>query len=131
MSKDITLFARTNYRNQEAKFGIKRDDRRRHMYIIGKTGMGKTNLMENMAISDIRNGNGLCVVDPHGEFADKMLDYIPQNESMMLSISILEILIFPLHLMSWKMLIQIISIWLHLDCSAFSKKYGLIPGDLD
>ncbi len=49
------------------------------MYIIGKTGMGKSNLLENMAIQDIRNGKGVCVVDPHGEFAEKMLKAVPAN----------------------------------------------------
>ncbi len=78
MSK-INFFAKTNFRNQERIFGIKEDDRRRHMYIIGKTGMGKSNLLENMAIQDIQNGKGLCVVDPHGEFAEKMLKAIPSN----------------------------------------------------
>ncbi|MEW6407172.1 MAG: type IV secretion system DNA-binding domain-containing protein [Patescibacteria group bacterium] len=75
----VAIFGETNFRNQKVKFGIKPDDRRRHMYLIGKTGMGKTNLMEHMAISDIQAGNGLCVVDPHGEFADKMLDYVPTH----------------------------------------------------
>lgn len=74
---DINFFAKTNFRNQERIFGIKEDDRRRHMYVIGKTGMGKTNLLENMAIQDIQNGKGVCVVDPHGEFADKMLKAVP------------------------------------------------------
>jgi hypothetical protein len=77
IENQITTFAETNFRGQRKKFGIRQDDRRRHMYIVGKTGMGKTNLMENMVISDIHAGNGVCVVDPHGEFADKMLDYIP------------------------------------------------------
>lgn len=79
INNQIIIFAETNFRNQRVKFGIKRDDRRRHMYLVGKTGMGKTNLMEHMAISDIQAGNGLCVVDPHGEFADKMLDYVPNQ----------------------------------------------------
>ncbi|MFA4817243.1 MAG: type IV secretion system DNA-binding domain-containing protein [Parcubacteria group bacterium] len=74
---DINFFAKTNFRNQERIFGIKKDDRTRHMYVIGKTGMGKTNLLETMAIQDIRNGEGVCVVDPHGEFAEKMLRAIP------------------------------------------------------
>ncbi len=78
-NNDISLFATTNYRNKKVAFGIKRDDRRRHMYVIGKTGMGKTNLMENMAISDIKAGNGLCVVDPHGEFAERVLDFVPTS----------------------------------------------------
>jgi len=76
---DIVLFAKTNFRNQQVKFGIKTDDRRRHMYIIGKTGMGKTSLMENMVINDIRAGRGVGVIDPHGEFAEKMLDFVPEN----------------------------------------------------
>lgn len=51
------------------------------MYVIGKTGMGKTTLLENMAIQDIRNGNGLAIVDPHGEFADKLIDYVPSERT--------------------------------------------------
>lgn len=76
---EITLFAETNFRNQRKRFGIKTDDRRRHMYIIGKTGMGKTNLLETMVLSDIQAGHGLCYVDPHGDTAEKILDYIPSN----------------------------------------------------
>ena len=56
----ITVFAKTNFRNREVPFGIKTDDRRRHMYLIGKTGMGKTTLMENMVIQDIKNGHGVA-----------------------------------------------------------------------
>ncbi|MDD5626526.1 MAG: type IV secretion system DNA-binding domain-containing protein [Patescibacteria group bacterium] len=79
MSQDneIVPFAKTNYRGQERKFGIRVDDRRRHIYVIGKTGMGKTTLLENMAIADIQGGRGLAIVDPHGQFADKMLDFVP------------------------------------------------------
>ena len=76
---EINFFAKTNFRNQEVTFGIKKDDRRRHVYIIGKTGMGKSNMMENMAIQDIRNGEGVCFVDPHGEGAEKMLRAVPTN----------------------------------------------------
>jgi len=77
--KEITIFAETNFRNKRTKFGIKKDDRRRHMYIIGKTGMGKTVVAENMAIQDIQSGDGVAIVDPHGEFAEKMLDFVPSN----------------------------------------------------
>lgn len=78
-NSDITVFAKTNFRNREVPFGIKRDDRRRHMYVIGKTGMGKTTLMENMIIQDIVNGNGVAFVDPHGDSVEKILDYIPSS----------------------------------------------------
>lgn len=61
------------------KFGIKTDDRRRHLYVIGKTGMGKTNMLENMAIADIKARRGVAIVDPHGEFAEKILDFVPEN----------------------------------------------------
>ncbi len=76
---EITLFAKTNFRNREVAFGIRKDDRRRHMYIIGKTGMGKTTLIENMVIQDILAGNGVAFVDPHGDSVEKVLDYIPSN----------------------------------------------------
>ncbi len=79
MKDDITYFAKTNFRGQEHIFGIKKDDRRRHMYVIGKTGMGKTTLLENMVISDIRAGKGVAVVDPHGDFAEKILNFIPPS----------------------------------------------------
>lgn len=73
----ITVFAKTNFRNQERVFGIKADDRRRHMYLLGKTGMGKTNLLENLAIQDIIQGHGICFIDPHGDVALKLIKAIP------------------------------------------------------
>ena len=75
----VTFFGLTSFRNQKQKFGIKQDDRRRHFYTIGKTGMGKSNLMENMAIQDIQNGHGIAYVDPHGEGAEKLLDFVPED----------------------------------------------------
>src|SRR3990172_1878857 len=75
----IIPFAETNFRNQKKVFGIKSDDRRRHMYVVGKTGTGKTTLLRNMMISDILAGNGVAVVDPHGEFAEAILDFIPEH----------------------------------------------------
>src|SRR3990167_9281016 len=78
LGKDtICVFAKTNFRNQMRRFGIKLDDRRRHMYIVGKTGMGKSTMMENMVLDDIYSGNGIGLVDPHGDFAEKILNYIP------------------------------------------------------
>ena len=76
---DVTSFAKTNFRNQEAEFGIKSDDRRRHMYLIGKTGMGKTNLLEHLAIQDIKNGHGIAYIDPHGDTSEKLIKAIPAN----------------------------------------------------
>jgi hypothetical protein len=73
----VTLFAKTTFRNQQRRFGIKLDDRRKHMYIIGKTGMGKTTLLENMILSDIYAGHGCAYIDPHGDTAEKIIDYIP------------------------------------------------------
>ena len=73
------MFAQTNFRNQKVKFGIKADDRRRHMYVIGKTGVGKTEMLENMALADIKAGLGVGIIDPHGEFAEKILELIPES----------------------------------------------------
>ncbi|MBI4050605.1 MAG: type IV secretion system DNA-binding domain-containing protein [Candidatus Doudnabacteria bacterium] len=77
--EQINVFAKTNFRNRDVAFGIKQDDRRRHMYIIGKTGMGKTTMIENMIVQDILAGNGVAFVDPHGESVEKILNYIPSN----------------------------------------------------
>ena len=79
MSKDITFIAKTNFRNKEQTFGIKRGDRRQHMYVIGKTGVGKTQFLKNMALQDINNGQGLAIIDPHGEFVEEILDNIPPH----------------------------------------------------
>lgn len=80
MSSDpITYFAETDARNKKVKFGIKDEDRLRHIYSIGKTGMGKSTMLENMAIQDIQNGNGMAFLDPHGKTADLLLDYIPEH----------------------------------------------------
>src|SRR3990167_10843667 len=79
VDSEINFFAVNNFRSQTRKFGIKIDDRRRHMYVVGKTGMGKTTLLENMVISDILAGRGVGVVDPHGEFAEKILDFVPES----------------------------------------------------
>lgn len=78
-NNEIALFAETTYRNQSRRFGIKADDRRRHMYLIGKTGMGKSTILENMIVEDIRAGRGVAVVDPHGDLAEKIIQYIPTS----------------------------------------------------
>jgi len=78
-NEEINLFGETTFRNQRKKFGIKTDDRRRHVYIVGKTGMGKTALLKNMAIQDIKAGRGIGFIDPHGEVVEEILDFIPQK----------------------------------------------------
>jgi len=80
-SKDVVYFAKTDFRSEGRLFGIKRRDRRQHSYIIGKTGVGKTALLHNLATQDIMNGEGLCVVDPHGEFVESLLQKIPSHRA--------------------------------------------------
>lgn len=75
----ITYFAKTDSRGQNVPFGIKAKDRQRHMYIVGKTGMGKSTLLENMAVQDIQNGEGMAFIDPHGSAAETLLDYVPEH----------------------------------------------------
>lgn len=76
----INFFATTEYKNNVTVFGIKKgDDRRRHMYILGKSGTGKTTLIANMAIQDIQAGHGVAIIDPHGDLSEILLDHIPDE----------------------------------------------------
>ncbi|MDB5190409.1 MAG: hypothetical protein JWN49_735 [Parcubacteria group bacterium] len=75
----ITYFAATDSRGKRTPFGLKAKDRGRHMYVIGKTGMGKSTLLENMAIQDIQNGEGMAFIDPHGSAVESLLEYIPEH----------------------------------------------------
>ena len=75
----ITPFAVTNYRDIRRIFGIKQKNRRGHMYVIGKTGTGKSTLLLNMIVSDIREGRGVALIDPHGDLAERALDFVPKN----------------------------------------------------
>jgi len=75
----ITFFGRTDARGKNVAFGIKAKDRQRHVYVIGKTGMGKSTLLENMAVQDIQNGEGMAFIDPHGSAAETLLNYIPEH----------------------------------------------------
>jgi hypothetical protein len=79
MQNGITPIGISNWRNNRTRFGIKDKDRLGHLYVIGKTGVGKSTLLANMAISDIQRGNGCCILDPHGDIAQKILDYIPKE----------------------------------------------------
>ncbi len=76
---DINFFGETTFRNKRQKFGIRRDDRRRHFYALGKTGMGKTSMLEQMIIQDIVAGEGVGFVDPHGEAAEEILHFVPKE----------------------------------------------------
>jgi len=78
-NEELAVFAATNFRNERKRFGIKKDDRRRHMYIVGKTGMGKSVLLENLVYDDIMAGHGVCYIDPHGDTAEKIIDCIPSH----------------------------------------------------
>jgi CxxC-x17-CxxC domain-containing protein len=80
-NRDITYFGRTNYRNTHNPFGIKRRDRRQHMYILGKSGTGKSVLLSNLIVQNINNGEGVCVVDPHGELVEEILHLIPEHRA--------------------------------------------------
>ncbi len=77
--QEVTFLGKTEYKNKLATFGIKRQDRGRHVYIIGKTGTGKSTLIANMAIEDIRKGKGVAVIDPHGDLIQILLQYIPRQ----------------------------------------------------
>ncbi len=78
-SKDARIFALTDYRNVHIPFGLKSEDRRRHMYILGKTGTGKSTFLRTMIVADILDGKGLAVVDPHGDLVEEILQHIPEN----------------------------------------------------
>jgi len=75
----VTTFGETSYRDMKVQFGIKRKDRQRHFYLLGKTGSGKSTLFKNMFISDVLAGSGACFVDPHGDTVEELLSYIPPN----------------------------------------------------
>lgn len=76
--ESITPIGITNYRNTNQPFGIKDKDRLAHIFCIGKTGVGKSTLLQNMALSDIQKGKGLAVIDPHGDVADYLMKNIPK-----------------------------------------------------
>ncbi len=79
INKEITYLGITTYRDKNQLFGIKRKDRRQHVYLLGKSGTGKSVLMFNMIIQNIKNGDGVCMVDPHGENVEAVLSAIPPH----------------------------------------------------
>ena len=79
--EELTVIGETNFRGHRQKFGIKTVDRRRHIYIIGKTGMGKSVLLENMIRSDVEQKKGVAVIDPHGDLAEAVIDFVPAHRT--------------------------------------------------
>jgi hypothetical protein len=79
MNTDITLFGKTNWRNKANVFGILQADRLLHMYIIGKTGTGKSTMLKTMFLQDIAAGRGACLLDPHGDLVQDVLACIPEE----------------------------------------------------
>ncbi len=77
----LTILGEAVFRGHRSQFGVRTDDRRRHMYIIGKTGMGKSTLLENMIFSDIHAGRGIAVIDPHGDLIDACLRMVPKDRT--------------------------------------------------
>lgn len=77
--RNVNAYAKTEFKNTESIFGLLRPDRRRHVYVIGKTGTGKSTLLANMAINDLKNNEGLAVIDPHGDLVETLLNYIPSH----------------------------------------------------
>lgn len=75
----ISYFAKTNARHPHRIFGIKNNDRFSHIYVIGRTGAGKTTLLETLALQDIQNNRGLCVIDPHGDLAERLVSNVPKQ----------------------------------------------------
>lgn len=78
-SNDIIRLGQFNFRNDRRVFGIKREDRFSHIYIIGKTGTGKSTLLETMALQDLERGNGFALIDPHGDLADRIAARVPAS----------------------------------------------------
>jgi len=77
--KTINFFAKTPFKNHESIFGIKDRDRRRHMWVVGKTGTGKSTMIANMVIDDLKKNRGVSVIDPHGDLCETVLDYVPAH----------------------------------------------------
>ena len=72
-------FARVDFRNDDRVFGIKEEDRFSHIYVIGKTGTGKSTLLETMALQDLERGNGFALIDPHGDLVARVAARIPAS----------------------------------------------------
>ncbi len=81
MPTEGPILGRSVYRGEETIVRMKREDRRRHLYIIGKSGSGKSVLAQHLAVQDVQNGEGVCVIDPHGDFAEYVLQHVPKERA--------------------------------------------------
>ncbi len=81
LPKEGILIGKSAFRGEDKEVRIKKDDRRRHFYVIGQTGTGKSVLLQNMIVQDIRAGEGVAVIDPHGELIEKILELVPQERA--------------------------------------------------
>ncbi len=79
VSEEGILLGVNRYRNEDTEVRFKKEDRMRHFYVIGQTGTGKTTLLKNMIIQDIANGDGVCMIDPHGSDLQDILANIPKE----------------------------------------------------
>ncbi|MBK7394420.1 MAG: type IV secretion system DNA-binding domain-containing protein [Chloracidobacterium sp.] len=78
-TNEVTVFAQTSFRNELKPFGIRQTDRRAHMYLLGKTGTGKSTLLETLMLDDIRKGKGMALLDPHGDLVQRVRALIPDE----------------------------------------------------
>jgi len=76
---DVSVFGVTNYHNNFVRFGVRLDDRRRHLYVVGKSGSGKSKLLELLIHEDLNRGRGVAVLDPHGDLVDNVMRYVPKS----------------------------------------------------
>ena len=81
MPTEGIILGRASYRGEETIVKMKRSDRRRHLYTVGKSGSGKSVFIQNMAVQDVINGEGVCVIDPHGDFAEYVLQHVPKERA--------------------------------------------------
>ncbi|MFA6485844.1 MAG: type IV secretion system DNA-binding domain-containing protein [Candidatus Magasanikbacteria bacterium] len=81
MPTEGIILGRSVYRGEEVAVRIKKPDRRRHVYTIGKSGVGKSVFIQNMAVQDVINGEGVCVIDPHGDFVEYVLQHVPKERA--------------------------------------------------
>jgi len=81
MPKEGVILGRAVYRSEESIVRIKKADRRRHLYTVGKSGSGKSVFIQNLAVQDVQNGEGVCIIDPHGDFVEYVLQHIPKERA--------------------------------------------------